>query len=158
MKRKIAMALMAMLAAAALAGCGGEKEDTKENGSTAQAGDAAGTEEEDAGGQKATSGEITVYTALEDEQVSEYLAKFNETYPDITVNVVRESTGIITAKLIAEKDNPQADVIWGTAASSIWTPWSPTSPRAAIEFFRNLSLTRRSPPGWVSTPGRQPLW
>ena len=44
---------------------------------------------------------------------------FNEEYPDITVNVVRESTGIITARLLAEKDNPQADVVWGTAASSM---------------------------------------
>lgn len=69
--------------------------------------------------EKATSGEITVYTALEDEQVTEYLAAFNAEYPDITVNVVRESTGIITAKLLAEKDNPQADVVWGTAASSM---------------------------------------
>ena len=69
--------------------------------------------------QKATEGEITVYTALEDEQVTEYLAVFNEEYPDIKVNVVRESTGIITARLLAEKDNPQADVVWGTAASSM---------------------------------------
>ena len=69
--------------------------------------------------EKAQEGEITVYTALEDEQVTEYLAKFNEEYPDIQVNVVRESTGIITAKLIAEKDNPQADIVWGTAASSM---------------------------------------
>ena len=64
-------------------------------------------------------GEITVYTALEDEQVEEYLAVFNQSYPDIKVNVVRESTGIITAKLLAEKDNPIADVVWGTAASSL---------------------------------------
>ncbi len=35
------------------------------------------------------------------------------------MNVVRESTGIITARLLAEKDNPQADVVWGTAASSM---------------------------------------
>lgn len=70
-------------------------------------------------GDKATEGEITVYTALEDEQVSAYLEEFNKEYPDITVNVVRESTGIITAKLLAEKDNPQADVVWGTAASSM---------------------------------------
>ena len=47
--------------------------------------------------------------------MTEYLAVFNEEYPDITVNVVRESTGIITARLLAEKDNPQADVVWGTA-------------------------------------------
>lgn len=64
-------------------------------------------------------GSITVYTALEDEQVTEYLAVFNKSYPDIKVNIVRESTGIITAKLIAEKENPQADAIWGTAASSL---------------------------------------
>lgn len=69
--------------------------------------------------EKATEGEITVYTALEDEQVSAYLEEFNKEYPDIEVNVVRESTGIITARLLAEKDNPQADVIWGTAASSM---------------------------------------
>lgn len=115
MKKKVCMALMAVLTAAALAGCGGT--ENKEADTSAQA--ESTTETEADGTEKADSGEITVYTALEDEQVSEYLAKFNETYPDITVNVVRESTGIITAKLIAEKDNPQADVIWGTAASSM---------------------------------------
>ena len=65
------------------------------------------------------SGEITVYTALEDEQVSEYLEVFNSEYPDIRVNIVRDSTGIVTAKLLAEKANPQADLVWGTAASSM---------------------------------------
>ena len=65
------------------------------------------------------SGEIVVYTALEDEQVTEYLDVFNSEYPDIKVNVVRDSTGIITAKLLAEKNNPQADLVWGTAASSM---------------------------------------
>src|SRR5699024_1623634 len=103
MKKKLCAALLAAAALAALTGCGGSGE-----GNTA-----------DAEGDKADAGEITVYTALEDEQVTDYLAKFNETYPDIKVNVVRESTGIITAKLIAEKDNPQADVVWGTAASSM---------------------------------------
>lgn len=64
-------------------------------------------------------GAITVYTALEDELVTEYLTDFNEKHPDIEVSIVRESTGIITAKLLAEKDNPQADLVWGTAASSM---------------------------------------
>ena len=65
------------------------------------------------------SGNIIVYTALEDEIVSEYLEVFNEKYPNINVNIVRDSTGIITAKLLAEKANPQADLVWGTAASSM---------------------------------------
>jgi len=66
-----------------------------------------------------SQGAITVYTALEDELVSEYLKSFNAQYPDIKVNIVRESTGIITARLMAERNNPQADVVWGTAASSM---------------------------------------
>ncbi len=123
MKRKICIALIAALTVAALAGCGGEGKKSSQSSETTA--ETAGSQEagtgtfEDGSVQKADSGEITVYTALEDEQVSDYLAKFNETYPDITVNVVRESTGIITAKLIAEKDNPQADLVWGTAASSM---------------------------------------
>ena len=121
MKKKICIALIGVLTAAAFAGCsGGGSSQSGETTAETAGSQEAGTETSEGGSaQKADSGEITVYTALEDEQVSDYLAKFNETYPDITVNVVRESTGIITAKLIAEKDNPQADLVWGTAASSM---------------------------------------
>ena len=121
MKKKICIALIGALTAAAFAGCsGGGSSQSGETTAETAGSQEVGTETSEGGSaQKADSGEITVYTALEDEQVSDYLAKFNETYPDITVNVVRESTGIITAKLIAEKDNPQADLVWGTAASSM---------------------------------------
>lgn len=121
MKKKICIALIGALTAAAFAGCsGGGSSQSGETTAETAGSQEAGTETSEGGSaQKADSGEITVYTALEDEQVSDYLAKFNETYPDIRVNVVRESTGIITAKLIAEKDNPQADLVWGTAASSM---------------------------------------
>jgi iron(III) transport system substrate-binding protein len=63
--------------------------------------------------------ELTVYTAVEAEDLKRYAAAFNEDYPDITIKWVRDSTGIITAKLLAEKNNPQADVIWGLAATSL---------------------------------------
>ncbi|MBB5018593.1 iron(III) transport system substrate-binding protein [Chitinivorax tropicus] len=62
---------------------------------------------------------LTVYTALEADQIKAYQQKFEETYPDIKLKFVRESTGIITAKLLAEKANPQADVVMGVAASSL---------------------------------------
>lgn len=71
------------------------------------------------GDASATVGEITVYTALEDDQIAEYLPIFNAQYPDIKVNIVRDSTGIVTAKLLAEKENPQADAVWGLAATSL---------------------------------------
>lgn len=63
--------------------------------------------------------ELTVYTAVEAEDLARYAATFNESNPDIKINWVRDSTGIITAKLLAERDNPQADVIWGLAATSL---------------------------------------
>ena len=37
----------------------------------------------------------------------------------INITLYRDSTGIVTAKLLAEKDNIQADVVWGTAATSL---------------------------------------
>ena len=62
---------------------------------------------------------ILVYTALEDDEIPKYLEVFKTQHPDITVKIVRDSTGIITAKLLAEKANPQADVVSGTAATSL---------------------------------------
>ena len=63
--------------------------------------------------------ELTVYTAVEAEDLKKYAARFNEDHPDIKINWVRDSTGIVTAKLLAEKENPQADLIWGLAATSL---------------------------------------
>ena len=63
--------------------------------------------------------DLTVYTAVEAEDLTKYADAFNADHPDIKINWVRDSTGIITAKLLAEKDNPQADVVWGLAATSL---------------------------------------
>lgn len=65
------------------------------------------------------STELTVYTAMENEQLAGYKKAFEAQNPDIEIKWVRDSTGIITAKLLAEKDNPRADVIWGLYASSV---------------------------------------
>jgi iron(III) transport system substrate-binding protein len=62
---------------------------------------------------------LTVYTAVEAEDLKKYAARFNEDYPDIEIKWVRDSTGIVTAKLLAEKNNPKADIIWGLAATSL---------------------------------------
>jgi iron(III) transport system substrate-binding protein len=62
---------------------------------------------------------LTVYTALEADQLKAYQAQFETEYPDVKIKWVRDSTGIITAKLLAEKAAPQADVVMGVAASSL---------------------------------------
>ncbi len=63
--------------------------------------------------------ELTVYTALEADQLKQYEAAFEKANPEIDIRWVRDSTGIVTARLLAEKANPQADVVWGLAATSL---------------------------------------
>ena len=62
---------------------------------------------------------ITVYSALENDQLGPYKQAFETANPDVEIAWVRDSTGVITARILAEKDNPRADVIWGLGASSI---------------------------------------
>lgn len=63
--------------------------------------------------------QLLVYTALETDQLKAYQEGFNKVNPDIEIKWVRDSTGVITAKLLAEKSNPQADAVMGVAASSL---------------------------------------
>jgi iron(III) transport system substrate-binding protein len=63
--------------------------------------------------------ELLVYTAVEADELAKFKNAFEEDHPDIRIQWVRDSTGIVTAKLLAEKDNPQADIVWGLAASSL---------------------------------------
>ena len=70
-------------------------------------------------GNAAFATDLTVYTAVEAEDLKRYAATFNEDHPDINIKWVRDSTGIMTAKLLAEKNNPQADIVWGLSGSSL---------------------------------------
>ena len=62
---------------------------------------------------------LNVYTALETDQIKAYQDAFNKSNPDIEIKWTRDSTGIITAKFLAEKAKPVADVVMGVAASSM---------------------------------------
>ncbi len=63
--------------------------------------------------------ELLVYTAVEADELAKFKQAIETDYPDLDIKWVRDSTGIITAKLLAEKANPQADVVWGLAATSL---------------------------------------
>lgn len=62
---------------------------------------------------------LTVYTALENDQLAPFKQAIEAAVPDVTVTWVRDSTGVITARFLAEKDNPRADMVMGLAASSL---------------------------------------
>lgn len=97
--------------------------------------------------------EITVYTALENEQLQAYKQAFEAKNTDVKIKWVRDSTGIITAKLLAEKDRPQADAVWGLAASSLAVlkaqemlePYAPAQLADIDPKFRDAD----NPPTWV---------
>lgn len=63
--------------------------------------------------------ELTVYTAFEPEQLADFKQGFEAQNPDVSIKWIRDSTGVITARLLAEKARPQADVVWGLAATSL---------------------------------------
>src|SRR6476619_2887162 len=62
---------------------------------------------------------LIVYSTLEVEHIAKFKAAFEADNPDIEISWGRDSTGIITAKLLAEKDNQRGDVVWGLAATSM---------------------------------------
>ena len=96
---------------------------------------------------------LTVYTALETDQLKAYQEGFNKANPDIELVWVRDSTGVITAKLLAEKSNPKADVIMGVAATSmgIFATEGMLEPYAPAGLSRIASQYReaKNPPNWV---------
>lgn len=70
----------------------------------------------------ASAGPITVYTALEEEEIAGYIAAAEAAMPDVEINVLRLSTGKLGARILAEAENPQADVIWGWAVTAMMDP------------------------------------
>jgi iron(III) transport system substrate-binding protein len=63
--------------------------------------------------------EITVYTGLLAEEAKTYLASFQMAYPTIKVNLIRESAGPLIDRMLADRPNPQADVLWGLGVTSL---------------------------------------
>jgi iron(III) transport system substrate-binding protein len=97
---------------------------------------------------------IVVYTAIEPEQVTEYMKAANKTLPNLEVKILRLSTGDISARFMAEKDNMQADLVWGTAATNmlifknagLLEPYAPKGLERVQPLFRD----KATPPSWVA--------
>lgn len=101
----------------------------------------------------AAATELTVYTAVESDDLRKYAERFNQAHPDIRIRWVRDSTGVITARLLAEKENPRADVIWGLAATSLLILDDQDMLHAyapkGVEKLDPKFVSRENPPSWV---------
>jgi iron(III) transport system substrate-binding protein len=92
---------------------------------------------------------LTVYTALETDQLKAYKEAFEKSNPTVEINWVRDSTGVITARLLAEKANPRADVVMGVAASSLAVLDNGHAHRCAPLAWRASAQYRDAvPPAW----------
>jgi iron(III) transport system substrate-binding protein len=96
---------------------------------------------------------VVVYTAIENEQITDYMKALNKTHPNLDVKILRLSTGDISARFMAEKDNMQAEVIWGVGATNqlifknagLLEPYAPKGLERVQPLFRDKS----NPPAWV---------
>ncbi|MBV8594476.1 MAG: putative 2-aminoethylphosphonate ABC transporter substrate-binding protein [Caulobacteraceae bacterium] len=101
---------------------------------------------------------LVVYTAAEADQLKAYEASFKKLHPDIDLLWVRDSTGVVTAKLLAERKRPRADVVFALAASSmiqldragLLQPYVPAGVARLSPRFRD----GRDPPHWTG----EALW
>ncbi|MBL8259346.1 MAG: putative 2-aminoethylphosphonate ABC transporter substrate-binding protein [Candidatus Competibacteraceae bacterium] len=97
--------------------------------------------------------ELLVYTAVEADELAKFKRAIEADHPDLDIKWVRDSTGIITAKLLAEKANPQADVVWGLAVTSLkflagqgyFQPYAPKG----VEALDPQYVDSATPPQWV---------
>ena len=64
------------------------------------------------GGTPAGAGDLVLYTASNPKIEKDVMAAFAKAHPEINVSAINDSTGPITERIIAEKANPQADVVW----------------------------------------------
>jgi iron(III) transport system substrate-binding protein len=83
---------------------------------------------------------VVVYTSLENEEVVDYLELAKKELADLDIQAIRLSTGELGARMLAEKDNPQADCIWG---------WAVTN---TSEFVPQGMLKPYKPEGWEKIP------
>ena len=96
---------------------------------------------------------VVIYTAIENEQIVEYKKAYEKSLPNIEVKMLRLSTGDIAARFMAEKDNMQADVIWGVGATNmlqfknagLLEAYAPKG----LERIQPLFRDKANPPSWV---------
>jgi iron(III) transport system substrate-binding protein len=96
---------------------------------------------------------LVIYSALEADHIDAYRRAFEADNPDIEIALVRDSTGVLTSRLLAEKERAQADAIWGLAITSmtlldaegLLLPYAPKELAAIKPNFRDPN----DPPRWV---------
>ena len=97
--------------------------------------------------------ELVIYAANPSEEAASYKKAFTAAHPEIKTKWIVDSTGVISAKLLAEKANPVADVVWTLSVGSLITldkegillPYSPVG----LEELDTKYIDPQPKPKWV---------
>jgi iron(III) transport system substrate-binding protein len=103
----------------------------------------------------ALAGTVTLYTSLDEDEIPTYVAAAKVAMPDIDIQVLRLSTGDIGARILAEAQNPQNDLIWSWALTSmldkrvtdLLEPYAPKGVEAMLPQYRDKDGK------WTATTG-----
>jgi len=106
-----------------------------------------------AGAQAQEKTRLVVYSTLVPEYINDFKSGFEADNPDIDLSLFRDSTGVVAARLVAEKDQPRADAIWGLAVTNMLQldkagllhAYAPKALDRIKPNFRDA----KSPPAWV---------
>ena len=96
---------------------------------------------------------LEVYSTLEVENIADFKKTFEAANPDIEIAWNRDSTGVVTARILAEQTQQRADAIWGLAVTSmllldkrgLLEPYAPPTLAEIKPAFRDTA----NPPAWV---------
>ena len=102
---------------------------------------------------------LTVYSALTQEQVDVYRRYFEQAHPGIQLDIQLGSSWELVRLLIAQRDNPPADVLWGLSAvamvrlqaEGLLSPYEPATSEAEDRLGQVILSMRdtNAPPYWV---------
>lgn len=103
------------------------------------------------------AGELTIYAGAEADNIKYFSEVFAKSHPNIKLNWIRDSTGIIQARVLAEKDNPRADLLFAMAVTSVTNLdkmglFQPYSPKG-MEALSPLYVDKQKPAHWVGLYG-----
>ncbi len=81
---------------------------------------------------------LQVYSTLEVANIADFKKAFEAENRDIEIVWLRDSTGVVTAKILAEQNAQRGDAIWGLAVTStmllkergLLDPYAPKNPAA----------------------------
>src|SRR3954466_13940662 len=100
---------------------------------------------------------LQVYSTLEVANIADFKKAFEAENRDVEIVWIRDSTGVVTAKILAEQNTQRADAIWGPAVTStmqvkergLLEPYAPKGLGALKPSFRDPA----DPPAYVGMEG-----